>query len=139
MGTYFVRGLEILGEVAFAYPAGVGLVKRRLHIGGGVMTARIGDEIMLISRDLHEPVREGRIREVRHGLSGVVYLMQWAETNHLSLLPHGPDVVIKCRQTRGNTGDAGGTSWRSRLRHPLEWHHHRKPEHRQQIAHERLA
>jgi hypothetical protein len=136
--TYFMRGLEILTEVAFVHPAGVGLVKPRLHIGG-VMTARIGDEIMIISWELHEPVREGYIREVRHDLSGVVYLVQWAGTNHLSLLPHGPDVVIKCRQIRDNTGNTGDTSWRSRLRHPMEWHHHRKRERRQQIAHERLA
>jgi hypothetical protein len=30
------------------------------------MTARIGDEIMVMPRELHEQVREGQIREVRN-------------------------------------------------------------------------
>jgi Domain of unknown function (DUF1918) len=54
------------------------------------MNARIGDEIMIIPQELHEPVRTGHIREVRHDLGGVVYLVQWFETGQESLVPHGP-------------------------------------------------
>ena len=103
------------------------------------MTAQIGDEIMIISRELHQPVREGQIREVRRDPNGVVYLVQWSDTNDESLLLHGPNVVINHRHARGSAGVAGDTSWRSKLRHPLEWHHHRDRERREQVAHERLA
>jgi Domain of unknown function (DUF1918) len=37
------------------------------------MTARVGDEIMITHQELHEPVREGQIREVRNDPGGVVY------------------------------------------------------------------
>ncbi|MGH3782033.1 MAG: DUF1918 domain-containing protein [Pseudonocardiaceae bacterium] len=104
------------------------------------MTARIGDEIMIISRESHQPVREGQIREVRNDPGGVVYLVQWSDTLHESLLPHGPDVVIQRRHTPGSEATAArDTSWRSRLRHPLEWHHKRDLERGRHIAHERLA
>ena len=44
------------------------------------MTARVGDEIMIMPQELHEPVREGQIREIRHDPGGVVYLVQWSDT-----------------------------------------------------------
>jgi hypothetical protein len=100
------------------------------------MTARVGDEIMILPQELHEPVREGQIREIRHDLGGVVYLVQWSDTRHESLLPHGPDVVIKHRHIPGGEGNA---PWRDRLRHPLEWRHNRDLERRQQVGYERLA
>jgi Domain of unknown function (DUF1918) len=104
------------------------------------VTARIGDEIMIIPQDVHESVREGEIREVRHDLGGVVYLVQWSGTGHESLFPHGPDVVIKRRRShRSGTVAAGETPWLSRLRHALEWRHNRELERRQHIGHERLA
>jgi hypothetical protein len=100
------------------------------------MTARIGDEIMVMPRELHEQVREGQIREVRNDPDGVVYLVQWSDTGYESLLPHGPDVVIKHRHTR-----SAGTEppWLSKLRHPLEWRHNRDLERRRQTGYERLA
>lgn len=104
------------------------------------MTARVGDEIMVLPQELHEPVREGQIREIRNDPSGVVYLVQWSDTGHESLLPHGPDVVIKHRYTRGAEAVTGGeTPWLSRFRHPLEWSHNRDVERRQQVGSERLA
>jgi len=72
------------------------------------MTARVGDEIMVTPQDLHEPVRAGHIREVRNDLDGVVYLAQWSDTGPESLLPHGPDVVIKHRHMRGTEAVTGG-------------------------------
>jgi Domain of unknown function (DUF1918) len=104
------------------------------------MTARVGDEIMILPPELHEPVREGQIREIRNDLGGIVYLVQWSDTGHESLLPHGPDVVIKHRHTPGGEAVAAGDGpWRDRLRHPLEWSHNRDLERRQQVGYERLA
>ncbi|MGH3853851.1 MAG: DUF1918 domain-containing protein [Pseudonocardiaceae bacterium] len=104
------------------------------------MTARIGDEIMITPQELTEPVREGHIREVRNDPGGVVYLVQWTDTGHESLLPHGPDVVIKNRHTRGNEAvTRGETRWLSRLRHPLARGHNRDLERRQQVGYEPLA
>ena len=104
------------------------------------MTAQIGDEIMVIPQQLHEPVREGHIREVRRDSGGVVYMVQWSETGYESLLPHGPNVVIKHRRPGGaGRATAEKTRWLSRLRHPLEWRHTRDLERRHQAADERLA
>jgi len=104
------------------------------------MTARVGDEIMILPQELHEPVREGQIREIRNDRDGVVYLVQWSDTGHESLLPHGPDVVIKHRHTPGGEAVAAGNApWGDRLRHPLEWRHNRDLERRQQVGYERLA
>jgi uncharacterized protein DUF1918 len=104
------------------------------------MTGRIGDEIMIIPSGPHEPVREGQIREVRHDPGGVVYRVHWSDTRQESLLPHGPDVVIKHRRS-GGTGQATAeqTSWLSRLRHPRERRQARDVERRHQAAYERLA
>jgi hypothetical protein len=104
------------------------------------MTARIGDEILITSQEPHEPVREGQIREVRYDPGGVVYRVQWSGTGYESLLPHGPDVVIKRRHPRGTKAVTGGkTPWLSMLRHPLEWRHNRNLEQRQQAGYEQLA
>jgi uncharacterized protein DUF1918 len=104
------------------------------------MTPRVGDEIMITPQELHGPLRKGQIREVRHDLDGVVYLVQWSDTGHESLLPHGPNVVIRHRHTGGTEAvTGGGTPWLSRLRHPLEWHHNRDLERRQQAGYEQLA
>ncbi|MGB9280248.1 MAG: DUF1918 domain-containing protein [Pseudonocardiaceae bacterium] len=100
------------------------------------MTARVGDEIMILPQELHEPVHVGQIREIRNDLGGVVYLVQWSDTGHESLLPHGPDVVIKHRHTPGGERNA---PWRDRLRHSLERRHNRDLERRQQVGYERLA
>jgi hypothetical protein len=104
------------------------------------MTARVGDEIMILPQELHEPVREGQIREVYNDLGGVVYRVQWSDNGYESLLPHGPNVVIKHRHTpEGEAVAAGDGSWRDRLRHPLEWSHNRDLERRHQAGYERLA
>lgn len=104
------------------------------------MTAQLGDEIMVIPQQLHEPVREGHIREVRRDSGGVVYMVQWSETGYESLLPHGPNVVIKHRRPGGaGRATAEKTRWLSRLRHPLEWRYTRDLERRHQAADERLA
>jgi hypothetical protein len=104
------------------------------------MTAQIGDEIVIMSQELHQPVRQGEIREVRNDPGGVVYVVQWSDTGQESQLPHGPDMVIKHRHGRGNGAVAtGAASWLSRLRHPLEWRHSQDLAQRQQVRDQRLA
>lgn len=104
------------------------------------MTAQIGDKIMIIPPNPHEPVREGQIREVRHDLGGIVYLVQWSDSGHESLLPHGPDVVIKHRHTPGAEAvSAADTPWLARLRHPLEWRRSRDLERRLEAGYEQLV
>ncbi|PZS13485.1 MAG: hypothetical protein DLM60_20655 [Pseudonocardiales bacterium] len=102
------------------------------------MTAQIGDEIMIISQD--QLVRQGEIRGIRNDPGGVVYVVQWSETSQESLLPHGPDVVIKHRHGRGNGAVATGVApWLSRLGHPLQWRHGRDLARHQQVTDQRLA
>ncbi len=104
------------------------------------MAARVGDEVMITPQEVHEPVRAGQIREVRNDPGGVVYRVQWSDTGYESLLPHGPDVVIKHRHTRGTEAVTGGkTPWHPRLRHPLERGHSRDLGRRQQVGYEHLA
>lgn len=102
------------------------------------MSAQIGDEIMIISQGLNQPVRQGEIREIRHEPSGIVYLVQWSDTRHESLLPHGPDVVIRHRHGSGAVA-AGATPWLPQLRHPWEWRHSRDSQRRQHAWDEQLA
>ena len=78
------------------------------------MSVDIGDEIMLMPRALGQPVREGEIREIRDGPSGVLYLVRWSDTGYESLLRPGPDTVIKHRHGQGKGADAGANSRRSR-------------------------
>jgi hypothetical protein len=104
------------------------------------MIAQVGDEIVITPQELYEPVREGQIREVHSEPGGVVYRVQWSDTGYESLLPDGPNVVIKNRHSRGTEAATGGENpWLSRLRHPLEWRHNRDLERRQQVGYERLA
>jgi hypothetical protein len=104
------------------------------------MSAQIGDEIMIISQGLDQPVRQGEIRGIHHDPGGVIYLVQWSDTHHESLLPHGPDVVIKHRYGSGSGAvAAGATPWLFRLRHPQEWRHSRDAERRQDIRDQQLA
>jgi Domain of unknown function (DUF1918) len=88
------------------------------------MTAQIGDQVMIISEGSDQPVRQGEIRAVRDDPGGVVYIVQWSDTGHQSLVPHGPDIVIKHRHGHGRDVVAtGALPEPSRLRHPLEWRH----------------
>jgi Domain of unknown function (DUF1918) len=104
------------------------------------MSARVGDEIVIAPQELTEPVRAGQIREAHRDLGGVVYLVQWSDTGYESLVPHGPDVVIKHRHPRGDEVLTGGkTRWLSRLRHLLGWGDNRDLERRQQVEYQQLA
>jgi hypothetical protein len=95
------------------------------------MSAQIGDEIMIMSQESDQPVREGEIREIRHDPGGVVYLVQWSDTRQESLLPHGPDVVIRHRHGLGSGAFA---AWLSPLRRPWARRHSQDAQQRQHVG-----
>lgn len=104
------------------------------------MTAQIGDEVMIMPEGPDQPVRQGEIRGVRNDPGGVVYIVQWSDTGHQSLVPHGPGIVIKHRHGHGSEVVATGVHPEpSRLRHPLEWRHRQERERHQHVRDERLA
>ena len=104
------------------------------------MTAQIGDEVMIMFEGSDQPVRQGEIRGIRDDPGGVVYIVQWSDTGHQSLVPHGPDIVIKHRHGHGSGVVATGAPRElSRLRHPLEWRHRQERERHQHVRDERLA
>lgn len=105
------------------------------------MTTQIGDEIMITSQGLDQPVRKGEIRGVADDPDGVVYLVRWSDTGHESLLRPGPNVMIKHRHGYGSgTVVAAAAAPRlSRLRHPLKWRHSQDLQRRQRVRDQRLA
>lgn len=104
------------------------------------MSVDIGDEIMLMPRELGQPVRAGEIREIRDGPGGVLYLVRWSDTGYESLLRPGPDTVIEHRHGQGKGTDAAADApWLSRLLHPLAWQHSRDHHRKQQARDQLLA
>lgn len=61
----------------------------------GHVHASVGDQVIIHSRHLGEPVREGEILEIRHEDGSPPYLVRWSDTGHVSLLFPGPDATIK--------------------------------------------
>lgn len=58
------------------------------------MRATVGDQIMIMSRHLDEPVRVGQIVEV-HGSAGEPpFVVRWQDGEHTGLLFPGPDAQI---------------------------------------------
>jgi hypothetical protein len=58
------------------------------------MKAGIGDRIVIQSRHLDEPARDGEIVEVHGPDGGPPYLVRWAEDGHTALLYPGPDAHV---------------------------------------------
>lgn len=93
------------------------------------MTAQIGDDVMIMSEGSDQPVRQGEIRDSVTIPAASYYIVQWSDTSHQSLVPHGPDIVIKHRHGHGRDAVATGAPLEpSRLRHPLEWRHRQERE-----------
>lgn len=59
------------------------------------MRATVGDQIMIMSRHLDEPVRVGEVIEV-HGTGGEPpYVVRWQDGEHTGLMFPGPDAQIR--------------------------------------------
>lgn len=58
------------------------------------MKAMLGDRIIIQSRHLDEPQRDGEIIEIHGAEGGPPYLVRWSEDGHTALLFPGPDAQI---------------------------------------------
>lgn len=77
------------------------------------MKASPGDRIVIESRHLGEPVRDGEILEAHGADGGPPYLVRWSDDGRVALLAPGPDAHISGAQG----GEAGPA-----LQHVRTWH-----------------
>lgn len=75
------------------------------------MKAMVGDRIVVQSRHLEEPQRDGEIVEVRGPDGAPPYMVRWSEDGHTALLFPGPDAQI-----------AGHGPGKAVLHHGKAWH-----------------
>lgn len=59
------------------------------------MHARVGDQIVIRSAHVDEPVRDGEVLEVRGPDGSPPYLVRWSDTGHEALLIPGPDATVR--------------------------------------------
>lgn len=59
------------------------------------MFAAPGDRLIVHSRRIGGPVRDGEILEVRHADGTPPYLVRWSDTGHEALCFPGPDAEIQ--------------------------------------------
>lgn len=76
------------------------------------MKASPGDRIVIESRHLGEPVRDGEILEAHGADGGPPYLVRWSDDGRVALLAPGPDAHIS-----GEPGAAAGPV----LQHVRTW------------------
>jgi hypothetical protein len=64
------------------------------------MQASTGDQLVILSARLDQPVRDGEILEV-HGDGGQPpYLVRWSDDGHTTLVCPGPDAQVHSAHTR---------------------------------------
>jgi hypothetical protein len=56
---------------------------------------RRGDRLVILSRQINKPVREGEILEVRGPSGGPPYRVRWSDTGHETLLYPGTDAQVE--------------------------------------------
>jgi hypothetical protein len=76
-----------------------------------IMKAMVGDRIIIQSRHLDEPQRDGEIVEVHGSDGGPPYLVRWSQDGHTALLFPGCDAQI-----------SGHVSEKAALHHGKAWH-----------------
>ena len=59
------------------------------------MNASVGDRIIIESRREGEPVRDGKILEVRTEDGTPPYEVEWSDNGHISLFFPGPDARLQ--------------------------------------------
>jgi len=59
------------------------------------MRAQVGDQIVIRSTHVDEPVRDGEILEVRGADGAPPYRVRWSDNGHEALLFPGPDATVQ--------------------------------------------
>lgn len=65
------------------------------------MKASVGDRIVVASTIVDQPLRDGKVIEVRHTDGSPPYLVEWSDTGEQTLVFPGPDAQIR------HSGEAG--------------------------------
>lgn len=58
------------------------------------MFATAGDRLIVHSRTLGGPIRDGEILQVQHADGSPPYVVRWSDTGHEALVFPGPDAEI---------------------------------------------
>lgn len=59
------------------------------------MYAERGDRLLVHSRHVGGPVRDGEIVEVQHSDGSPPYVVRWSDTDHETLVFPGPDAEVQ--------------------------------------------
>ena len=59
------------------------------------MHAQVGDQIVIRSAHVDEPMREGEVLEVRGPDGAPPYRVRWSDTGHEALFFPGPDATVR--------------------------------------------
>jgi hypothetical protein len=59
------------------------------------MHAEVGDQIVIRSTHVDEPVREGEVLEVRGAGGSPPYRVRWSDSGHEALFFPGPDAMVR--------------------------------------------
>ena len=71
------------------------------------MQARVGDRLVVVPAALDQPVRYGKILEVRGDDGSPPFLVRWSDTGHEALVAPGPDAHIQhCDDRPGDAAPA---------------------------------
>lgn len=63
------------------------------------MNADVGDQLVVRSTHVGEPVRDGEVLEVRGADGAPPYLVRWTDNGHEALVFPGPDAVVRHPET----------------------------------------
>jgi hypothetical protein len=78
------------------------------------MRASVGDRIVVASNQVDQPVRDGKIIELRHPDGTPPYVVQWSDSGHTGLVFPGPDAHVE-------PGEAGAAAEAPPARHVKRW------------------
>jgi Domain of unknown function (DUF1918) len=64
-------------------------------MGHADMHAKTGDQLIILSRTLDRPVRDGEIVEARGPAGSPPFLVRWADNGRTTLVFPGPDARVR--------------------------------------------
>jgi hypothetical protein len=59
------------------------------------MRAQVGDQIVIRSAHVDDPVRDGEVLEVRGADGAPPYRVRWSDNGHEALVFPGPDATVR--------------------------------------------